>query len=144
MGAVLFDSSVYISGLRSSHDAAVSLRQMFPSSPLWLSAVVLQELYAGASQDSRHVIERLERDFGKAKRVLTPNLCDWMQTGKLLARLAAKYGYELIGKGGLTNDGLIAMSAARAGITVITANARNFSRLAEFQPFSWRTSISSR
>jgi hypothetical protein len=37
-----------------------------------------------------------------------PNLSDWTQTGKVLARLAAKYDYEQIGRGRLTNDALIA------------------------------------
>ena len=36
-----------------------------------------------------HVLERLERDFDKAKRILVPNLTDWTQAGKVLARLAA-------------------------------------------------------
>jgi predicted nucleic acid-binding protein len=47
----------------------------------------------------------------------------------VLARLAAKYDYEQIGRGRLTNDALIAMSAGRSGITVITANARDFRKL---------------
>jgi predicted nucleic acid-binding protein len=38
----------------------------------------------------------------------------------------------------LTNGALIAMSAGRLGITVITANARDFGKLAEFRPFQWR------
>ena len=68
----------------------------------------------------RHVLERFERDFEKARRILVPDLNDWTQTGKVLARLAAKYDYEKIGQGRLTNDALVAMSAARLGITVIT------------------------
>jgi predicted nucleic acid-binding protein len=99
---------------------------------------VLEELYAGAEDRDRHIVERLERDFDKARRVLVPNLSDWTQAGKVLARLAAKYDYEQIGQGRLTNDALIAMSAARTGITVITANRRDFSRLAEFRSFQWR------
>jgi len=79
----------------------------------------------------------LERDFERAKRILVPNLNDWTQTGKVLARLAARYDYERIGQGRLTNDALIAMSAGRSGITVITANARDFKRLCEFRPFHW-------
>ena len=67
-----------------------------------------------------------------------PNLDDWTQTGKVLARLAAKYDYKQIGQGRLTNDALIAMSAGRSGIIVITTNARDFMRLAEFRPFDWR------
>ena len=77
------------------------------------------------------------RDFDRAKRVLVPNLSDWTQTGKVLARVAAKYD-EQIGRGRLTNDALIAISAGRLGITVITANARDFKKLAEFRSFQWQ------
>jgi predicted nucleic acid-binding protein len=54
------------------------------------------------------------------------------------SRLGAKYDYEKIGQGRLRNDALMAMSASRLGITVITANARDFKRLAEFRPFQWK------
>jgi predicted nucleic acid-binding protein len=113
----------------------LSLRRLAVDSPIWLSAVVLEELYVGVTSRGRHVLERFERDFEKARRILVPNLNDWAQAGKILARLAAKYDYEKIGQGRLTNDALIAMSAARLGITVITANVRDFLRLAEFRPF---------
>ena len=70
--------------------------------------------------------------------MLVPNLSDWTQTGQILAKIGAKYGYERIGQGRLTNDALIAASAARCGTTVLTANARDFGRLAEFCPVRWR------
>jgi predicted nucleic acid-binding protein len=138
MQPALFDSSIYISALRRGDDAALALRRLATDAPLWLSAVVLEELYAGAGERDRHVVERLERDFDRAKRILTPNLTDWIQTGRVLARLAAKHHYEQIGQGRLTNDALIAMSAGRLGITVITTNERDFRRLAEFRPFQWQ------
>jgi predicted nucleic acid-binding protein len=138
MQPVLFDSSIYIVALRTRDDAALGLRRLVPGPPLWLSSVVLEELYAGVNGRGRHVVERLERDFGNARRILVPDLSDWTETGKVLARLAAKHDYEQIGKGRLTNDALIAMSAGRMGITVITANARDFAKLAEFRPFAWR------
>ena len=138
MQPVLFDSSIYISALRRGDTAALALRRLASDQPLWLSSVVLEELYAGAGDRDRHVVERLERDFGKAKRVLVPNLSDWTQAGRALARLAVKYDYEQIGQGRFTNDALIAMSAGRVGITVITANERDFSRLAESRIFKWR------
>ncbi len=133
MQPALFDSSIYITALRRGDDAALALRRLAADGPLWLSAVVLEELYAGASDVK--VVERLERDFDRVKRILAPNLSDWTQTGKVLARLGAKYGYEEIGQGRLTNDALIAMSARRLGIKVITANERDFSKLAEFRAF---------
>lgn len=137
MNPVLFDSSVYINALRGSHEAITALRRLEPAAPAWLSSVVLEELYAGAGPRDRAEVERLERDFNKARRILVPNLRDWAQTGKALASLASKYGYEQIGRGRLTNDALIALSAGRVGVTVITANARDFERLAEFHSFIW-------
>src|SRR5674476_428347 len=114
MRPALFDSSLYISALRRGSDAALGLRRLAPDAPVWLSSVVLEELYAGARDRDRHVVERLERDFDRAKRILVPNLSDWAQAGKVLARLASKYDYEQIGQGRLTNDALIAMSAGRS------------------------------
>jgi predicted nucleic acid-binding protein len=142
MQPVLFDSSIYVTALRMKDDATLSLRRIAGSEPIWLSAVVLEELYAGVTARASHVVERLERDFDRAGRILVPNLGDWAQTGKVLARLAAKYDYEQIGKGRLTNDALIAMSAGRMGITVLTANSRDFGKLAEFRPFRWRVNNS--
>ena len=138
MQPALFDSSIYISALRRRDDAALALRRLASDQPLWLSSVVLEELYAGAGDRDRHVVDRLERDFGKAKRILVPNLSDWTQAGRVLARLAVKYDYEQIGQGRLTNDALIAMSAGRSGIRVLTANERDYRRLAEFRAFQWQ------
>jgi predicted nucleic acid-binding protein len=138
MQPVLFDTSIYITALRTGVEAAVNLRRIAEGAPVWLSSVVLEELYAGVSARNRRPVERLERDFNRAGRILVPNLKDWTHTGKVLAVLAAKYDYEQIGKGRLTNDALIAMSAGRFGIIVITANARDFAKLAEFRPFQWR------
>ena len=135
---VLFDSSIYIAALRAGRNSAIVLRRWVSESPLWLSSVVLEELYAGANPSDRRILEKLERDFEKARRVLVPNLSDWTFAGKILAGVAQKYGYEKIGKARLTNDALISTSAARNGITVITANPRDFALLGEFCPLQWQ------
>jgi len=135
---ILFDSSVYISALQAGGEAAVVLRRWARETPLWLSSVVLEELYAGAARSDYRIIEKLERDFERARRVLVPSLSDWARTGRVLGRLGEKYGYEQIGRARLTNDALIAASAGRAGIAVVTVNQRDFGRLAEFCPFEWQ------
>ena len=104
MQSALLDTSIYISALRRGNGAALALRRVAADAPLWLSSVVLEELYAGAGSHDLRIIERLERDFDRIKRILIPNLSDWTQTGRVLARLAAKYHYEQIGQGQLTND----------------------------------------
>ena len=138
MQPILFDSSIYITALRIGNEAALMLRRLGADGPVWLSSVVLEELYAGTNPRDRRVLERLERDFERARRILVPDLSDWTQTGKVLALLRAKYDYERIGQGRLTNDALIATSAGRSGITVITTNTRDFARLAEFRYFRWQ------
>jgi predicted nucleic acid-binding protein len=137
MQPVLLDSSVYIGVLRAGGEALDALRWKFPQVRVWLSAVVLEELYAGASGSDRRLVEQMEREFDRVGRILVPNLRDWTRAGQVLAQLAAGYGYERIGQQRLTNDALIAMSAARQGITVVTANERDFGRLAKFRPFRY-------
>jgi predicted nucleic acid-binding protein len=99
MRAALFDSSIYISGMRRGDDAISSLRRFSVDPPLGLSAVVLEELYAGASGRVRQSLERMERDFDRVKRILVPTLGDWTQAGRVPARLAARDGYQKIGQG---------------------------------------------
>lgn len=138
MRPALFDTSIYISAFRRGDDAILAQRRLAADVPLWLSVVVLEELYAGADERGRRIVGKLERDFGQIKRILVPNLGDWTDAGSVLARLAAKYDYERIGQGRLTNDALIALSAGRLGIKVITANERDFRKLAEFRSFQWQ------
>src|SRR6266849_5852475 len=140
MHPILYDSSVYIAALRAGGQSAALVRRFAGNAPVWLSSVVLEELYAGASRNARRLVERLERDFDRAKRILVPTLSDWTGAGRLLATLAVKYDYEQIGQERLTNDALIATSARRVGITVITANARDFARMAQFRSFRWHLS----
>jgi predicted nucleic acid-binding protein len=137
MKSALFDTSIYVSALRRG-DASPAVARFVAENDMWLSAVVLEELYAGARERDRHVVELIERKFEKESRILLPELDDWIQTGKVLARLAAKYDYEQIVRNRLTNDALMAMSAARAGVTIVTANVRDFRKLAEFRAFFWQ------
>ena len=99
---------------------------------------MLEELYAGAHELQRGVVEQWQRDFDEVGRILVPNLSDWVDAGKVLRSLADEYDYEKIGRGRLTNDALIAMSAARRGIRVITSSEKDFRRLAEFRSFEWQ------
>ena len=133
-GPALLDTSVYIDALRRGAGAAPAVRRWTAGRALWLSAVVLEELYAGVKPGDRHVIKRLEQEFGRARRILVPNLEDWVDVGVVLSQVGLKYGFEQIGRGRLTNDALIALSAARIGCIVLTTNTRDFARLAEFRP----------
>jgi len=136
--AVLFDSSFYIQSLRTAGE--IQGKRWMRDEPIWLSSVVLEELYAGAGLKEARVIEKLERDFAKAGRVLVPTLSDWTKAGKILAAVGQRLGYERIGRSRLSNDALIAASAARMGICVITANRGDFAVFAGLCPLDWRQS----
>jgi predicted nucleic acid-binding protein len=141
VSAALLDSSIYISAFRTG-GKAIAIRSTESGVTLWLSAVVLAELLAGArDKDTFSSLEELEYDFRKAQRLLVPEASDWSAAGKIMARLASRHNYETVGRGRLLNDVLIAVSAGRKGITVVTANARDFSRIAEFTPFHWREQL---
>jgi predicted nucleic acid-binding protein len=138
MEGVFLDTSVYIGVLRREF-LSFEVDDLTGGADIWLSAVVLQELYAGANDRIRKTIVSLENRFALPSRIVVPELDDWIQAGNVLALVAAKYHYEQIGRGRLTNDALIAMSAARLDLRIITANATDFRRLAEFRPFQWQT-----
>lgn len=137
MKPVLFDTSVYIASLRRGEGQIMQTHNLEHGSPLWLSAVVLEELYAGANAAGRKKLTRFERDFEKIGRLLVPALSDWSRTGNVLAHIGEKYGFEQIGRARLTNDTLIGTSASRQGITLLTINERDFGKIAEFCPLKW-------
>ena len=143
MSGIVFDTSIYISALRQGDPSLFSARRANRSgdqstSPLWLSAVVLEELYAGAQSFAmKKICAAIEKSFDKIGRLLTPVSSDWVTCGQVLSRIGQKYGYEQIGRARMTNDTLIAVSAVRNGLTVFTKNAEDFKMIAEFRHFDW-------
>lgn len=126
MSGILFDTSVYISALRRGDASIFDLRRASRTGdrqtrPLWLSVVVLEELYVGAvNAQVRRDLQRLEREFLKVGRLLVPDRRDWTSAGQVLSKVGQKYGFNLVGKARLTNDAVIAMSVASHGLTVQT------------------------
>lgn len=133
----VFDASIYIRALRKGNTDILRQRRR-ENFPLWLSAVVLEELFVGAS-DRKFVkiFTRFENDFTKINRLLVPSQADWAITGQILNKIGEKYGFEKVGKARPTNDALLATSAARTGLTVLTANAKDFNLISEFRAFRW-------
>ena len=58
MKPVLFDASVYITSLLRDADPVLQTRNLEHRSRLWLSAVVVEELYAGADAAGRKKLAR--------------------------------------------------------------------------------------
>jgi len=133
----VFDTSIYVRALRQGNTDILQQRQS-ENFPLWLSAVVLEELYVGASDNkSIKVLNKLESDFTNVNRLLVPNQTDWVISGQILNKIGKKYGFDKVGKARLTNDTLLAISIARMGFKLLTSNAKDFQLISEFREFEW-------
>lgn len=142
MAGILFDSSVYIDSFRRGDPTLLSSRSIDSDKKqnlLWLSVVVLEELYAGMRDTkTRKFLSKLEKDFDRANRLLVPVKSDWTNAGHILNKIGEKHGFEQIGKGRLTNDTLIATTVARIGLMLLTTNAKDYIKISEFRELNWR------
>jgi predicted nucleic acid-binding protein len=107
-----------------------------------MSAVVLQELVAGADDASRiKDLERSRHEYRKSNRLLVPTEEDWWQAGLALNALQRGRRSKKTGKipkisvaerYRIINDVLIARTAKRAGVTVVTDNVNDFLKIRNF------------
>lgn len=105
----------------------------------YLCAVVVQELRAGAtSVQADRLDAHVVAPFERRGRMLTPSYGAWKQTGAVLARLTDADGLELRAVSrGFVNDVLLAATCREAGVTLVTENARDFTRIASVLPFAF-------
>lgn len=68
------------------------------------------------------------------KLVVSP-WSDYVEAGRLLAKLQSQKGCEIKKTIGLTNDVLIALSARRIGATIITQNKKDFEAIKPVKDF---------
>lgn len=132
---VILDTSIYIPFINDGiAHPAFELRGGKPL--LYMSAVVLEELYAGAlDKTSIKLLDRLYTTFEKLGRLVVPEASDWQRTGKVIAKLGRKYGFEERFLSKITNDVLIAQSAKKIGAMIATRNTMDFTRIKEFVDF---------
>ncbi len=135
MSGVVFDASVFIAAHRLRRPSLLE-PDRYDGGPLYLSSVVAQELYVGSTTRAmRRDTDRLWHRFRQLDRLLVPTANDWREAGLLLGEIGGQLGYGRVGQGRLTNDALLALSARRQGVTVLTVNVRDFALLARFRPF---------
>ncbi|MGG6280330.1 type II toxin-antitoxin system VapC family toxin [Leptolyngbya sp. AN03gr2] len=126
-----FDTNIFISRKR------VELPKGF-----YLSVVVLQELVVGAEDDAEvKIFNAVLKEYEKLGRLLVPTVEDWWLAGKVINSLQRGLKSQ---RGGLTprmsadqkyritHDVLIARTAKRAGVSVVTDNLRDFETIQRF------------
>jgi hypothetical protein len=129
---LLLDTSVYIPFINKGISNPI-LNLGPDRSLLFMCAVVLEELYAGAHDPaSVKLLDKLYDVFVSANRLVVPDGRDWQKAGKIIAQLERKYGFEKKFLARISHDILIALCARRIGATVVTNNAKDFLRIREF------------
>jgi hypothetical protein len=129
---LLLDTSIYIPFINKGISNPVL--DMGPERALlFMSAVVLEELYAGAHDPaSLKLLDKLYDVFVSANRLVVPDGRDWQKAGKVIAQLERKYGFEGKFLARITHDILISLCARQIGATVVTNNTKDFLRIREF------------
>lgn len=141
MPKYVLDTHLYIEATRGeegSRALAAFYTRHTPS--VWLHSVVASELLAGAV--SRGLERRTRSSFleplERVGRLLTPSHESWKRAGGIVAELVRQREVRPGGFGrSFFNDCVIATSAREHGFVLVTANARDFGRIAAVASFEW-------
>jgi len=133
---VLLDTNVLIGFFRNADQwEEFELRASRPL--VFLSSVVVLELFAGCRKPRQEkALERFLKPFQKAGRLITPDHGSFREAGRVLAKL----GQEGLASGRLrqiVNDVLIAVTATKSGLVLVTANKRDFLLIEKYIPVRW-------
>ena len=126
---VVLDSSVLIDQFRTNRHA-----ERFESlaGSVAYSAVVLGELWRGAkSAEETAVLE----SFAARGPVLAPTNEEWIDSGKVLAAIRRRRGFEPHKMRDLHFDVLIALTARTHGARLVTTNRADFELIREYRSF---------
>ena len=126
----ILDTSVYIHNLRSGRFKQEILDLKFV---IRCSVVVLAELSRGARSQ---LMRRFVDDLAKNLRVIAPNEREWIQSGRIVNRIAEAKGYDIQKTRELQFDVLIALTARRIGAHLITSNVDDFTAVREYLDFN--------
>ena len=133
---VLFDTNVWIEFFRNP-DGKEEFESRTSRPLCYMSSVVAMELFAGCrGARQQQAMSSFLKPFENAGRLVTPDHGVFLESGRILAKLGID-GINLAHRRQLLSDVLIAVSAARAGIVVVTANAKDFARIAHHSPVRW-------
>jgi predicted nucleic acid-binding protein len=126
---ILFDTSILVDQIRSNRHLN---RMLCVNGFVRNSSVVLAELWRGvATAIDQKVVEALERNYP----ILTPTARNWVESGKVLAKMRADNGFETGKLRDLHFDVLIALTARSCGARVITSNRADFELIHEYKDF---------
>jgi len=114
-----------------------------------LSSVVLAELVSGSQDRSSIKLWQATKALSEQiNQFIVPDAEDWLHAGLTLQRLSQASKRENFGstpksspeeRGRLFNDCLLAVSCRRAGVVVVSDNAKDFERLSLSCRVKWQS-----
>jgi len=137
---VIFDTNVYIKAIHGSpeDDTYQLLLSTLPRT--YLSAIVVQELYAGALDAfGARLVDKFVLQTERTGRIVVPTYRDWKEAGRILARINRQQPAERARTGRLVSDVLLAMSAVQIGAKLYTFNGEDFRLIARYRQLSLET-----
>ncbi|MGI8617889.1 MAG: type II toxin-antitoxin system VapC family toxin [Gemmatimonadaceae bacterium] len=129
------DTNVIIDGLRDS-GIGLELENFYDEfAPfLYLSAVVVHELRTGArTADLKRIEKHFFAPFERRGRVFAPTYTTWTRAGDVLRELGEHANTRVVTRS-FACDVLLGLSCREAGVTLVTANTRDFARIADVSP----------
>lgn len=137
---LLLDTNIYIA--RAAGRLAAPLRDVIDQALLFHCSVALGELATGVGNaDPTHPRWRALRDHYVEllatvpdTRLLTPDAQIWADAGVIAGTLARTQGFQPHQRKECLNDALIFLTAAKAGVPVLTANRGDFDLIQQLAP----------
>lgn len=92
---VILDTSIYIPFINKSISHPI-FELKFGKPVLYMSAVVIEELYAGAFDNtSINILDKTYNTFEDLGRLIVPEANDWQRTGKVVAKSDRNMGLRI-------------------------------------------------
>ncbi|MDP9169985.1 MAG: type II toxin-antitoxin system VapC family toxin [Acidobacteriota bacterium] len=133
---VVLDTNVLIAFFRDPRQRA-QFESRYHRPLLFMSSVVAPELFVGCrTQQQEKALTAFLKPFEKAARIVTPDHACFREAGRVLAGLG-RAGIGTAHRHKILNDVLIAVTAARSGLMVVTSNAGDFSLIEKYTPVRW-------
>ncbi len=138
--ALMLDTNVYIN--RASGRLPSALAALIDAALLFHCAVALGELATGVANadPGRPAWSALRDHYSElfaavpASRLLTPDARIWADAGVIARTLARTQGLQPHQRKECLADALIFLTAARAGLTVLTSDRRDFDLIRQIAP----------
>ena len=137
---LLLDTTVYIDRLQDK--LPLPVETALTGATIWHSPVTASELTILVGllhprhADTANTVEKilLASTHRPDARTITPDAATWAEAGVLAGLIARLQQHGPADRRRTLNDALIYLSAARAGLTVLTRNVADFDLLNQLQP----------